>query len=155
MSGEASGVPARGYSWPPAAPGNELAVKHGAYSPGKVKAKANDLLAVILTERPVWLDDVDQAALWAWCYAEARCELLRSWLDEHGQLDDSGEPRDAAKFLLQCERRASIERSRLGFDPLSRAQLGRDTAIARSAAADALDRVRETGRQALDSRECR
>ena len=37
------GGPARGYSWPPAEPGNQLAVKHGAYSLLQLKPRAAEL----------------------------------------------------------------------------------------------------------------
>jgi hypothetical protein len=136
---------ARGYSWPPFEAGNTSAATHGAKSPRLVRARANRLLEEVTADRPVWLNDVDQAALWSWVYAEARCELLREWLDEHGHLDDKGKPRDAAQFLLSCERQAARARSALGFDPTSRAALGRDTAVARAMAAQSVEELRRAG----------
>lgn len=141
-----TGTPARGYSWPPFAPGHTSSVKHGAESPRLVSQRAERLLEEVAADRPSWLGEVDGSAVRAWAYAEARCAMLREWTDQHGLLDDRGRPTHAATLLLQCERQAADARARLGFEPLSRARLGRDTAVARAAVADGIEAVRAAGR---------
>ena len=136
----------RGYSWAPATKGNLLAVSHGAQSPRLVRQDAAELLAEVQAEEPSWLGQVDRAALDAWLYAEATCRRLREWLGDHGHIEEDGKPRAASQLLLQWERRAADQRSRLGFDPLSRARLGRDTAVAQAATVDALGAIAARGR---------
>lgn len=124
----------------PFAPGNEVARKHGAYSPRKVDPLARELvdhvLAVADVEGLPWLNQASHGpALWAWARAEVRVQLLTEWLEAQsadgnagGLLDDDGEVRSAAMFLDRCEKEAAGARSRLGLDPLARARLGRDVA---------------------------
>ncbi len=138
---------------PPFEPGNETARKHGAHSSTIVEPRARAVLAALEAEAPVWLHAVDRAALEAWARAEARCGILRDWVDERGLLDPKGKPTGAAELLLRCERQAADLRGRLGLDPLARARLGRDTAVAQAAAAGALDQIRATGAQTRAGRE--
>jgi hypothetical protein len=128
MPGEASGIPARGYSWPPFEKGNTQPEKHGAYMSRRVDPVAKDLVERVLDQVAYLTDPSYEGAVWAWGRAEARVLVLSSWLDEHGPLDEDGVPRPALAALLQFERLASNHRTRLGLDPLSRAQLGRDVA---------------------------
>jgi hypothetical protein len=159
----ASGTPARGYSWPPfekgndigprAEPGNQLALRHGAYSPRKVDPLAEQLVHGILElveespERLGYLAAPEfRPALWSWARTEARVQLLHEFLlDEGGDLDADGITRPAAELLVRLEKAAESLRTRLGMDPLSRARLGRDTAagsldLARLMAAVVADR---------------
>lgn len=133
-------------------PGNLVGLRHGAHSPQLVRNDADQLLAEIEAEDPPWLGHVDRAALDAWLYSEATCRRLRAWLDEHGHLHDDGKPRSASTLLITWERRAADQRGRLGFDPLSRARLGRDTAVAQAATADALEALRTRGREVVEVR---
>lgn len=131
-------------------PGNGAAVTHGAFAPRVFGPIAEALASALLEERPHlkrW-----PAAVVAWADAEARCEVLRAHLDEHGMLDDRGRPRPAVDLLLRLERQADRARQRLGLDPRSDAQLARETAEAAGSVAD-LDAVREAGRRALAARE--
>lgn len=144
---------ARGYSRKPFGPGNEVAVKHGAYSLKAVAPLAQAILTEVTAGAPSWLESVDASALTAWAEAEARCDVLRVWTNEHGLLDEKGRATGAADLLLRCERTAMALRGRLGFDPLSRAALGRDTAIARSAATSAVERASAVGRELREARE--
>ncbi len=127
-------------------------MSHGARSPRLVRADAGELLAEIEAEEPGWLAHVDRPALQAWVYAESSCSRLRSWLDDHGHLDDGGTPRAASTLLLQWERRAADQRSRLGFDPLARARLGRDTAVAQAVTVEALQAIADRGREVVEVR---
>ncbi len=145
--------PARDYKWADAEPGNTLALKHGAYSTRVVEPRARAILAHVTVTAPAWLELVDSAALDAWATAEARCAVLREWCDEHGLIDSKGKATHAADLLLRSERLAADLRARLGFDPLSRARLGRDSAIAVAAAESAVSRVAEVGRAIRKARE--
>lgn len=134
--GKGHGGPARGYSWPPAAPGNTLALKHGAHSPSVYEPIAAELVAAVIAER----EDVVpyRHAVEAWADAEARAALLREHLakDDVGMLDDEGEPREGLlKWLVQFEKRAEAGRQRLGLDP-SAAVVGRPRRAATARGAD-------------------
>ena len=145
MSGRRGGRPprpARGYSWPTATPGNEIALKHGAYSAARVDPVAAELVETAKSAVAYLAAPEFEAALQAWGRAEARARLLAGWISENGLLDAKGKPRHAATFLVTCERQAAEARARLGLDPTSRAKLERDVAHAKfdiSAAMQALD----------------
>lgn len=112
--------------WPPIKKGEQLALKHGAFSPAVVDPVARDL-AVMVLEQVTYLNDPSyDAAVRAWSRAEAQVLVLSAYIDKHGALDDDGVPRPALSALKDFENRAARERTRLGLDPLSRAQLGRD-----------------------------
>ncbi len=120
------GEPARGYKWPQAWPGNDLALKHGAHSDSRIEPVAADITAHAIEAVP-WLQAPEYAAaLAAWSRAEARCALLADYLDEHGLLDEKGDVRPAADLVVKLERQASEARSKLGLDPISRAALERN-----------------------------
>lgn len=115
--------PARGYSWPPFEPGNLAALRHGARSERMVRPIADRLAAELATAAPWATQPAFAAEVQAWAWAEARCVLLRAWLDEHGLLDDEGEPRPAAGELARAEASASKARANLGLSPRAWAQL--------------------------------
>lgn len=108
--------------------GNSASETHGAYMERRIDPVAQGLAVQIVELVPYLGDASYEAAIRAWARAEARVHVLASWLDEHGPLDESGDPRPALAALLQFERLAANHRTRLGLDPLSRAQLGRDVA---------------------------
>lgn len=117
-------------------PGNMLAVRHGAKSPRLQGERATAVYAELVEDgEPAWLQDVDRSQLEAWCWAEGTCRMLREWLDRHEPLQPNGKPWPASDELLKWERRAQSHRDALGFNPLARARLGRDTAIAQSSVA--------------------
>lgn len=118
-----SGVAARGYSWPPASVANRLALKHGADSEREVTPVA-EALAVELVQVAPWCQRAAFApAVAAWSRAEAQVQLVMAWLDHHGLLDDGGEPRRAATYLLRLEASAAHRRSELGLTPTAFAKL--------------------------------
>mgnify|MGYP001544798445 CR=1 FL=1 len=129
-------------------PGNVASLRHGALSARVVGDDVAALLAELRESGALWLEGVDAVARGAWAYAVVTCGRLRAWIDEQGDFDAKGEPRHAHKLLLSWERRLDRAQSALGFDPLSRARLGRDTAVARSIAADGVRAVAEAGREA-------
>jgi hypothetical protein len=124
--GEGRGIVA---NWPRVAkPGNELAKKHGAWSDKVIDPVARDLVERVLKQVGYLADPSYEPAVWAWARHEARVLILNAWLDENGTLDEQGVPRPALGALKDFERLAASARARLGLDPLSRAQLGRDVA---------------------------
>ena len=122
---------------PPFAPGNELAVTHGAESPRRFEPLADELVRGVLIEAQregsasaYLLKPEFRPSLLAWARAEAKVHLLESWLaDRDGMgLDADGEVIGAAKMLLRYEATAERARDRLGLSPLARARLGKDVA---------------------------
>jgi hypothetical protein len=129
FKGEGGGfVMPKGERAPIVEKGNALAKKHGAWSDKIVDPVARDLVQIVLEQVGYLADPSYEPAVWAWARAEARVLVLNAWLDENGTLDEQGVPRPALNALKDFERLASSARARLGLDPLSRAQLGRDVA---------------------------
>jgi hypothetical protein len=137
------GEPASGYKWQPFAPGNTAAVKHGANTPAMVRPLA-DAIAVELVDQAPWLaSPVYMGTVAALAWAEARCVLIREWLDDHGLLDADGVPRPATGQLDRLERRAESLRARCGLDPLSMAKLlGAVASLGSEAVADQLEALK-------------
>lgn len=162
---------ARGYSWPPFEPGNEVATRHGANSERHVVPLAERIAKELLTAAttPEYLREPSYAAVVrAWSRAEAVVELLWRWLGEH-DLDDAltdltttdedtelskgsaskhTTSRHVESVLVQLHRhevRAMNLRSRLGLDPLSRARLGKDVAAQRIDLARLFGELQEGG----------
>lgn len=113
--------PARGAGG--AGAGNKVARRHGARSEREVGPRAEVILAAALAEVDYLADRSFRPALERWARSEARLSLLDEYLEEHGQLDEEGNPRPALEMLRKFESIASNERSRLGLDPLSRMRL--------------------------------
>ena len=140
------GTRRRDYSWEPFRPGHTLNLRHGAHSARMVNPVAAELVAIALEVGP-WLAGVEyRPAVEAWARAEARALLVDNWLEEHGQLDDDGNPRPAAEYALRLERLAIEHRARLGLDPTGRAKLERDAAAAMVTTFD-LDALAAEGRR--------
>jgi hypothetical protein len=82
VEGPGRGGPAKGRGagskYEPFQPGHTLSLRHGAYSPRVVEPLARRLLGEFAEAKPVWIEQVDTAALTAWARAEARCEVLRT-----------------------------------------------------------------------------
>jgi hypothetical protein len=75
--------------------------------------------------------------------------LLEEFLAELGPVDEDGKVRPAADLLERVARRAERMRARLGLDPLSRASLAKDLAVARSG--HDLERLKALGQALLDA----
>jgi hypothetical protein len=145
-----SGIPARHYSWPPFETGNAVSLKHGAYSRREVDPLAADLTAAVLAERPALAPYA--SAVRSWADLEARAELVRGWLDQHGTLDEGGRPQPATHLLVRLEAALMKARAQLGLDPRADAQLAPERAEAVHLTAD-LDGLAAAGRKALEARE--
>jgi hypothetical protein len=136
---DGSWVPAFEGQRPPLPPGHEVTVQHGAYSPRKRDALAEEIRSAVLADpavgylqQPRWA-----AAVWAWARAEAQCQLLVEFLEQRGREAGDGvgdlsaeRVRSAYLLLHRAEARALSGRRALGLDPLAAARLGRDKAAA-------------------------
>lgn len=123
LPGPGHGGPARTYSWPPFTDGNTAALRHGAKSPRVLQPIADQLAAGLGGLAP-WTSApsfAGSAASWSW--AEAQAVVLRAYLDEHGLVDEEGQPRPATRMLEQVEGRLAGLRGQLGLTPLSLGRL--------------------------------
>ncbi len=138
----------------PFEPGNAVAVTHGGRSLKVQSERAAAVWNELLDDgEPPWLSYVDAFQLEAWTWAEGQCRGLRAWLATRDPVQPNGKAWPASDELLKWERRAQTARDALGFNPLARARLGRDTAVAQAAAVNALDAIRATGAQTRAGRE--
>jgi hypothetical protein len=156
----ASGIAARGYSWPAFDTGHTKSLQHGARSERTITAVANQIYETVRnsTDWPAYLDEpVHQWAVRAWLRAEAVVHLLTAYLEDvdiqdaltettilKEQTDSEGDKTAgrtsrvstarrtgaALDYLRKWETQATNARTRLGLDPLSRARLGKDIASA-------------------------
>lgn len=96
-TGAGHGGPARGYSWPPAEPGNTLALKHGSYATLQLAPRAAEIAATIRERKgDAWSDEFAPAAETA-ALALARVERALGFLleldeetieEQYARLDD-------------------------------------------------------------------
>jgi hypothetical protein len=121
--GTGHGGPARGYSWPSFAEGNFAALRHGARSPRVLQPIADQLAAGLVQVAPWTSAESFQGTVASWSWAEAQAVVLRAWLDEHGLVDDDGQPRNAAAMLERVEGRLAGLRAQLGLTPLALGRL--------------------------------
>lgn len=121
-----SGGPAHKYSWPPFEADNTKAVKHGAYSKRIIDPMAAKIGNELVESYP-HLRDFLEATL-EYARVDAQVERLQMWVNEHGELDDEGEPTSANILLLRTRTHLLNLADRLGLTPLARAKLGRDVA---------------------------
>jgi hypothetical protein len=143
--------PPRGYSWPPFEPGHFVTLKHGARSERIVKPIADHFAAVLVEDAPWLASRVFASTVAAWAWAEAQAHLLRTWIDEHGILDDDGEERPACRSLTAVEKRAANLRTELGVTPQSMVKLLAGLSTVQSEAAqDGLEALRAAGRQLVE-----
>jgi hypothetical protein len=135
-------------------PGHEVTLKHGAWSPRQVLPVAEQIAADLAERAPWTAAPAFAPAVQAWAHTEAQAVLLRSWLDEHGHLDDEGQPRAAVTLLGKVESRAGRLRSELGLTPQALGSLMTKAASVASAVRDegVLEALRAEGAALLASR---
>lgn len=135
MSDQTSGAektgkgPARGYSWPPFEPGNQVAVGntaalvHGAYSPRKVGERAELVRQELLTLSPSLADDPESASpLALYCRAVAREELAHEAIEHAAAASSPISPRllEAASAAARVAKELG---DALGIGPRAAAEL--------------------------------
>lgn len=123
---------------PPFAPGNQLAVTHGAYSKTRTDPIAQRFIQELADDPS--LDYLNaprfHAALWAWASAMAKVELLTDWVDSMPIRDAADSARgqtSTLELLRKWMATAQTAAARIGLDPLSAARLGKDVAQGRQA----------------------
>jgi hypothetical protein len=120
--------PARGYSWPPAEPGNELAVKHGATAVLKLAPRAGEIAERIRAIVPAGSDH-DEPTVRLLAGVLARIEAANAWLAANSIFaDGEGNAQPILKQLSTWENTAGRLCEKLGLTPTSRAELGLDLA---------------------------
>jgi hypothetical protein len=98
------------------APGNEMAVLHGAFSEGHVKPVARTQRRRALRRfgiRASDLDPVGRALLAHYCALAAKAILIDAFLDEVGVVDAHGQPQPCMKVYVQLHRAALTALARL------------------------------------------
>jgi len=140
---------------PPFAPGNDLSLRHGVYSPRKIGERSAVVVAQLLEQPGVGYLQAPEyrASLWRYAQRQAKADLMHDRMLEHAE---------TCAEIAGCQVCESLERrwrefdtaaakasERLGLDPLSRARLGKDVAQGRAAdAAAELSRMREEAERA-------
>jgi hypothetical protein len=158
---------------PPFAPGNQLGVRHGAFSEARVLPLAGRILAAMLADEdcPPYLHQSKfTRALQAWSRAEAQAEVIQSYLDSMtvdealSEVTEGTEGEDrlsapgsvkrtlhqrkrlsALDALHRAESRAQSLRRELGLSPSSYAALARDVSLIGRQMDDGLERMGTEG----------
>lgn len=132
-----SGIPARGYRWETFQAGNQVALRHGAYSDRLVQPRALEIAQALTDDGafPSYLAEPRyRPAVLAYCTTLARLERLEAWLGAQAvegvplELAEDGEVRSATRLLMDLDRQADRHRQALGLTPLAAARLGKDVA---------------------------
>lgn len=160
MSGDVdlgSQGPARGYSWAPFAPGNEVTLRHGAHSPRTIQPLAELFASSLLEVAPWAASPAFAGAVQSWAWAEAQAQVLRAWITEHDLVDvgEDGATEPAAfRMLDRVEGRLAKLREGLGLTPLSLGKLMAAAATVAAATGDteSLRALHDEGRRILASR---
>ncbi len=138
--GPASGVPARGYSWPPFEPGNTVSMRHGFFSSPRLRPEDSaevDEISVAVWELlpaghrlPSFAPAVEGLACRIWQARRAYADLA-----EHGLLrGDDRQPAPILRYLGTLERTIQRDLEGLGLTPRAWAELGLDLTRARGEA---------------------
>lgn len=150
------GMPARGYSWAPFAPGHRESLTHGVYSPRSWRPLADRIAAELADIAPWCSRPAYGPTIAAWARVEAQLHLVLEWLDEVGPLDAEGVPRPATTLLARLESQSQSLRAELGLSPLSLAKLLGAFTTAVTVGGDdggALDALKAEGRRFVEARE--
>lgn len=145
------GEPARSYSWAPFHEGNTAALKSGAHSSRMIQPIADRAAAELLEVAPWCARPAFAALVQRWAWAEARCILLRHYLDEEGLLDEDGEPRPAVNELHRAEATAHKAAEKLALSPMDFMRLMNGMAAAKGADVDGVEALMREGRGIVET----
>ncbi len=142
-------------SRPPFEPGNTASVRHGAVSDRMLAPVAAQLEREIVEIAPWCARPAFAMAVRAWSWAEAQCELYRTWFAEHGLRDEENQPVTGLANWDRAEARASKLRSRLSLDPNALAKLLSSLASVAASGGDSagLESVKREGAAIVAARE--
>jgi hypothetical protein len=96
--------------------GNQNAHKHGANGVARIRPAARAQKRRFLRQAGLRASDLDGVALALldnWGRAQAKVQLLDAYFDEHGFLDERGEPRPPAKVYFTALNSARLAATRL------------------------------------------
>ncbi|MDA8297417.1 MAG: hypothetical protein M0004_12675 [Actinomycetota bacterium] len=150
--------PARGYKWADATAGNTLAVRHGAGSDRLVSERATTILADLADSYP-WLVDADAIVLDVLVKAKIRMDALDGYITAIIEGSAKAYPRkgqpetgieavpDKVWQQVSRESRTVVDAAaKLGLTATDRAQLLKDTGLARHFGGDRIAALAEQGR---------
>jgi len=148
--------PARGYSWAPFTAGNEVAVRHGAFSRRLIADRSVEVRADLLDRCPWIVDRVDDEALDRYARAEARARLLNEYIEAKVEVEGV----EAVRPYLWTEAARSDANAQkfaqdLGLDPAGRSRIARDISLARRLFDPKDGRLAELGGQGRKLRQLR
>lgn len=156
--------PARGYSWPPATPGNTLAVRHGGWSDRLASERAQTVLAQLLDLYP-WLEEADVVTLDVLCKAKARYDAFDDYATAVMEGSRQAHPRKGfpstgveaipdrvLTAMARLENTIISAAGKLGLTATDRAQLFKDAGMARHFGGDRIAQLVEKGRQVREER---
>jgi hypothetical protein len=112
----------------PAEPGNELALKHGATSERHIAPLARNHKRRVLRQIGLAARDLDAVArgyLDLYCRTAAKIDLCDRYLDEHGLLDEGGEPQPLMKMYVSL-----VNSSRLALEDHLHDRMAREESLA-------------------------
>lgn len=111
-------------------PGNDLAVRHGAYSPKLVDEDAAGLVGWLKHEYPHLAGGRFDVVLWNFARVQVQVERASAWLLEQGWLTKGGQPKHVHQDLRLWLRLAAELARELGISPAAAASVERDLAAA-------------------------
>ena len=116
--------PARGYTWPPFQPGNQVTRTHGVTTATRAEEVAAEVAEMA--------EAVSLTFPWTRPYFDERRAYVRALIDERdvvayldkvGTLDENGNERSAVRTAERFARRAACCRTALGLTPMAHARL--------------------------------
>jgi hypothetical protein len=131
-------VPARGYSWPPFEPGNQVARRHGAQALLALRPRVREIAEALAAVAPV-AHEADGPAVELLATMLARLEAVDAYVGERGLVTGSGDPYPVLGLVSRWERNATALLDKLGMTSAGRAALGLVVARAQEIAAGTLD----------------
>jgi hypothetical protein len=109
------------------APGNGLAVRHGATSPAIVDTRVPAMVARIeeTLSAAGWIEPTDAFAVQRAARLLARLQMVDEYVDRLGGslIDSKGRPRGCWQLYLSLERQFAQACDRLGLNPVARASI--------------------------------
>ena len=131
MTATSEARPARGYAWPPFEKENLVSVRHGAFSGRIISERAAQVRELLLDRFPYLGDLVFLEATERYCRAEARAQILHSFIMETAETE--GVEKVKAYLWTEASRADALAAktgSDLGLDPRGHSAISRDLGLA-------------------------
>jgi hypothetical protein len=118
--------------------GNDLSLRHGAYSVvalgPRVEILGTQIRSLLDEQLGSAVCEADAPSIALLALALAQVEAATTWLNEHGLIDEHDQPRGLLRHLGTMLNTAARIADRLGMTPTARAALGLDLVTAKGAA---------------------